>query len=96
MFVSVVILLCASISGVVLRKRLKCPDLFDLVAAWTYDNPSLPVEPEGTTMDIARRIRALRNVDVRVGDVWGDREVGKTALGLKSETDRLTDVRLYM
>jgi hypothetical protein len=45
------------------------------VAAWTYDNPSLPAPSGGSVVDIVQRIRALKNVEVRVGDVWG--EIGK-------------------
>jgi hypothetical protein len=96
MFLSAVTLLCTAVTGAVLRRQVKGPDVFDPVAAWTYDNPSLPVPSDGTAMDIGQRIRALKNVEVRVGDVWGGREIGKIALGRKSETGKLIEGRLYV
>jgi hypothetical protein len=96
MFVSSIILLCSSVLGVILRLRVNGPDVFDPVAAWTYDNPALPVPSGGMSMDIGERIRALKDVEVRLGDVWGARVIGKVALGRKSETDKLREGKIYV
>ena len=69
--------------------------MFDPLAAWTYDNPYLPLPSNATTIEGMQRVRALKDIEVRVGDVWAQREIGKIALGRKIDTEMLMKGRLY-
>jgi hypothetical protein len=88
-------LLAAGIAGIYLSTRTLAPDIFDAVTGLTIDNPYMKVADGGSVLGSTERVRLLRDVRVMVGDVSGDGHVGKIALGLAGNVDRLSRRRLY-
>jgi hypothetical protein len=96
LFVTSIVLLFVGVVGVILEHLTTAPDVFDPVAAWTYDNRYLGIPQTGTTLDRLERVRLLKGVVVMVGDVHGDYENGKIGVGRKKITEKLKRGRLYM
>lgn len=63
------LLLAAAIYSFWLRKHTLAPDIFGFVSSLTRDNPHFPVPPGGSTLDGLDRTRALRNMQVRIGEI---------------------------
>lgn len=90
------ILLVVGVVGIIFDRMAKAPDVFDPAAAWTYDNRYLGVPETGTTLDRLDRVRLLKGVVVRVGDVQAKSETGKIGLGWIGNTGKVKKGRLYV
>lgn len=61
----------------------------------TYENPHLRIPEGGTTLDAMERARLLKDVEVFVGDVHGDKDVGHIAFAVGKPSRKLERGRLY-
>lgn len=94
------LLLAAAIYSFWLRKHTLAPDIFGFVSSLTRDNPHFPVPPGGSTLDGLDRTRALRNMQVRIGDIAGPHgEVGRVGfvpVDPQMQASHLTKERKYL
>lgn len=95
LFVSSAVVLVVGLVGAILERLTVAPDLFDPVAGWTYNNRYLGIPETGTALDRLERVRLLKGLAVRVGDVHPQDENGKIGLGAKETTGNLKEERLY-
>jgi len=99
MICSLILQICA-IAGLVLKHRLRGPDILGFVSSMTRDNQYTPLHPGGSTLDGLERARLLRNVPVRLEDVNWSEDIGRIALtftdGEAKSASRLRENRLYL
>lgn len=79
----------------ILKHKTLSPELFGFVTSMTYENPWVKVPDGGTTLDAMERARLLKDVEVRVGDVCGNNQVGHTAFAAGVPLRALERGRLY-
>lgn len=91
---SSVTLLTGSVA-LVLKYKTLGPEMFGFVTSMTYENPWIKVPDGGTTLDAMERARLLKDVDVYIADVRGDKEVGHIALAAGVPIRKLERGRLY-
>jgi hypothetical protein len=91
---STIILITGSIALVLKRKTLG-PEMFGFVSSMTYENPWVKIPRGGTMLDAMERTRLLKDVDIYVGDVRGDEEVGHIAFAAGVPVRKLERGRLY-
>lgn len=89
------VILVTGIVAVVLKRMTLGPELFGFVTSMTYDNPWLDIPKGGTMLDGMERARLLKDVEVCVGDVRGDEDIGHIALAAGVPTRKLERGRLY-
>ena len=85
-------------STAVLGMSLRTPDILDSVSSLTRDNPYIMLPPGvNSTMDSSDRVRAMRDIEVRLGDVASESNVGHVALAAVKTVDvvPLKNGRLY-
>ena len=82
-------------ASLVLKRKTLGPEMFGFVTSMTYENPYLNVPRGGTTLDAMERARLLRDVEVYVGDVCGNKDVGHIALAAGTPMRKLDRGRLY-
>jgi hypothetical protein len=61
----------------------------------TYENPWLRIPSGGTMLDGMERARLLKDVEVCIGDVRGNEEVGHIAVAAGVPLRKLERGRLY-
>lgn len=61
----------------------------------TYENPHVRIPQGGSTLDAMERARLLKDVDVYIGDVHGDKTVGHIAVAAGVPMRRLERSRMY-
>jgi hypothetical protein len=81
--------------ALVLKRRTLGPELFGFVTSMTYENPWVKVPKGGTMLDAMERARLLKDIDVHVGDVCGEEEVGHIAFAAGVPIRKLERNRLY-
>lgn len=91
---SSVILITGSIAVILKRKTLG-PEMFGFVSSMTYENPWLGIPTGGTMLDGMERARLLKDVEVCIGDVRGNEEVGHIAIAAGIPIRKLERGRLY-
>jgi hypothetical protein len=91
---STIILITGSIALVLKRKTLG-PEMFGFVSSMTYENPWVKIPKGGTMLDAMERTRLLKDVDVYIGDVRGDEDVGHIAFAAGVPVRQLQRGRLY-
>lgn len=69
--------------------------LFGFVASMTYENPYVRIPKGGSTLDAMERAKLLKDVEVCVGDVHGDRDIGHIAFSAGMPVRKLWRGRLY-
>lgn len=69
--------------------------MFGFVTSMTYENPYMKIPNGGSTLDAMERARLLKDVEVYVGDVQGDEDVGHIAFAAGSPLRTLERGRLY-
>ena len=93
---SSIVVLLLGVVGMILKLRLKAPDMLGFVNSLTYDNQYVPLDA-GCTVDGMDRTRFLYDLKVRVGDVCGTERVGHVAFAAaKSDVVGLSRSRLYV
>ncbi|KAF5664431.1 hypothetical protein FHETE_7022 [Fusarium heterosporum] len=78
--ISVVILLICAVANVVVRQLIKAPDFLDSVVGLTRDSPFINLSQDGSGLSGADRLNTIRDVKVRICDVYPEQEVGRVAL----------------
>jgi hypothetical protein len=89
------VILITGIVAVALKRRTLGPELFGFVTSMTYENPWLSIPKGGTMLDGMERARLLKDVEVCVGDVHGDSDVGHIALAAGVPLRKLERGRMY-
>ncbi|KAJ4404723.1 hypothetical protein N0V91_005671 [Didymella pomorum] len=95
---SIAVLFVCAVATIVLRMRLRAPDILDSVSAFARDSQYVRVPPGGSTLDGIQMARALGSKRIRIRDIRPDDEVGQIAF---AEADMvrariLRKDRLYM
>lgn len=94
--ISTVLLLVAGIISVIVESITVAPDTLGYVSTVARNSRYLHVKPTSGAMTGAERARKLANTKVMMQDVKANADVGKIALGLKSEKAvQLQANRLY-
>jgi hypothetical protein len=85
--------------ALILKRKTLGPEIFGFVTSMTYDNPYVKIGNGalggGTTMDAMERARLLKDMQVYIGDVQGDAEVGHIAMAAGVPLRKLERGRLY-
>ncbi len=82
-------------TALALKGRTLAPEMFGFVASMTYENPFMKIPAGGGTFDAMERARLLKDVEVQIGDVNGDEDVGHIALAAGVPLRKLERGRLY-
>ncbi|KAI0160567.1 hypothetical protein GGR57DRAFT_519424 [Xylariaceae sp. FL1272] len=97
----VILLLCSltaltvCLIGIMCDMRTLAPRIFDPVLSFTYDAEKFDLEPGGTTLDMENRAEVLGDLQVRIGDVKHESEVGSIGFGVRDKVKPLITGRLY-
>ncbi|TVY76684.1 hypothetical protein Focb16_v007936 [Fusarium oxysporum f. sp. cubense] len=94
MLSTVVLMICA-VANIVFRQRIKSPDFLDSVAGLTRDSPFIDVSQDGSGKGGSDRLETIKNVKVRICDVYPEREIGKIALTTELNGPKLRWERSY-
>jgi hypothetical protein len=92
---SSVVLLVTGCFGIIVSFLTNAPDIFDPVISQTYDNPHMRLPAGGSTLDTIDRSRLLRDVEVRVGDINCDQDVGKLVFAVAGDVQPLVIGKSY-
>ncbi|KAF1913889.1 hypothetical protein BDU57DRAFT_541261 [Ampelomyces quisqualis] len=82
-------------ASLILKRRTLGPALFGFVSSMTYGKPFIQIPEDGSMLNAVERARLLKDVEVVVGDVRGDAEVGHIALAAGVPMRTLEKDRLY-
>ncbi|KAJ4374058.1 hypothetical protein N0V83_002797 [Neocucurbitaria cava] len=91
---SAVIFIVGAIA-LILKHRTLGPEMFGFVSSMTYENPWVRIPRGGTMLDAMERARLLKDVEVHVGDVRGDEDIGHIAFSAGVPLRKLERGRLY-
>ena len=81
--------------ALLLKRKTLGPELFGFVSSMTYENSWVKIPRGGTGLDAMERARLLNDVEVRIGDVRGDEQVGHIAFAAGVPLRKLERGRLY-
>jgi hypothetical protein len=95
LMVSSSVMLIIGTVALALKRRTLGPEMFGLVTSMTYENPWVKVPGGGTTLDAMERARLLKDMEVYVGDVHGDEDIGHIAFAAGVPLRKLERGRLY-
>jgi hypothetical protein len=87
--------LIIGIASLILKRKTLGPEMFGYVASMTYENQFVKIPEGGSMLDAMERARLLKDVEVSVGDVRGDQDVGHIALAAGVPVRKLEKGRLY-
>jgi hypothetical protein len=90
---TIFILLAATLSGFVTWLRIG-PDAIDTISALTRGDLRLRMEA-GTTLDADERVRLLKDIELKIGDIYSEQEVGGISIGRSQDTVSLEKTRVY-
>jgi hypothetical protein len=82
-------------ASLVLKRKTLGPEMFGFVTSMTYENQFVKIPEGGSMLDAMERARLLKDVEVSIGDVWGDKQVGHIALAAGVPVRKLERGRLY-
>jgi hypothetical protein len=88
-------ILLTGIASLILKRKTLGPEMFGFVTSMTYENPFVKIPDGGSMLDAMERARLLKDVEVSVGDVRGDEDVGHIALAAGVPLRKLERGRLY-
>ncbi|KAH4111389.1 hypothetical protein HBI64_005360 [Parastagonospora nodorum] len=95
LMVASIVTLATGATALVLKRLTLGPELFGFVTSMTYENPWVKIPQGGTMLDAMERARLLKDVQVYVGDVRGEEDVGHVALAAGVPLRKLERGRLY-
>lgn len=87
--------LCLGIFGIICKSRSLAPKRFDPVIGQTFDNPDFGLDPGGTTLDVDDRLRLLGQLEIQIGDVRKDWDLGRLSFAVKENVAPLKLGRFY-
>lgn len=89
------VILLTGMVAVVLKRKTLGPEMFGFVSSLTYENPWVKIPSGGTMLDGMERARLLKDVEVCIGDVRGNEDVGHIAVAAGVPLRKLERGRLY-
>ncbi|KLO93616.1 uncharacterized protein FFB20_10436 [Fusarium fujikuroi] len=92
---STVVLMICAVANIVVRQRIRAPDFLDSVAGLTRDSQFVDVSQEGSGESGSNRLEMIKDVKVRICDVYPEREIGKIALTTELNGPKLRWDRRY-
>lgn len=92
---STVVLMICAVANIVVRQRIRAPDFLDSVAGLTRDSQFVDVSQEGSGKNGSDRLEMIKDVKVRICDVYPEREIGKIALTTELNGPELRWERRY-
>jgi hypothetical protein len=95
LLVASVTVLLIGIGSLILKRKTLGPEMFGYVSSMTYENEFIKIPQGGSMLDAMERARLLKDVEVTVGDVRGDADVGHIALAAGVPLRKLEKGRLY-
>ncbi|TRX95838.1 hypothetical protein FHL15_003392 [Xylaria flabelliformis] len=81
--------------GLLCESRSIIPNRFDSVLGLTYSNRDLDLVVDGSVLGVDERLRLLNQVEVRVGDVMGNADIGRIAFAVMDKVSPVRKGRLY-
>ncbi|KAM0386202.1 hypothetical protein ACHAPY_000754 [Fusarium culmorum] len=93
--VSTVILIICAVANVVIRQLIKAPDFLDNITGLTRDSPFIDLPEDGSGKSGPDRLATVKNVKVRIGDIYPEREVVRIALTTELNSPKLRWNRSY-
>ncbi|RGP75407.1 hypothetical protein FSPOR_763 [Fusarium sporotrichioides] len=93
--VSTVILIICAVASIVVRQRIKAPDFLDYITGLTRDSMFIDLPQDGSGKSGPDRLATIKNVKVRIGDIYHGREVGRIALTTEMNGSKLRWDRSY-
>jgi hypothetical protein len=95
LFSASTILLATGVAALIMKRLTLGPELFGFVTSMTYENPFVKIPDGGTTLDAMERARIMRDVEVYVADVTGEKDVGRVAFAAGVPLRKLERGRTY-
>ncbi|KAH7004906.1 hypothetical protein EDB82DRAFT_488276, partial [Fusarium venenatum] len=93
--VSTVILIICAVANIIIRQRIKAPDFLDNITGLTRDSLFIDLPQSGSGKSGLDRLATIKNVSVRICDVYPEREVGRIALTTELNSPGLRWGRSY-
>ena len=90
------ILIFLGTSSALFKLKVIVPDMLGYVSSMTYNNSILKELPRGLPLDAVERGRRLGKLQVRIGDINGEEEVGLIAFTQKAQSVTLRKGRTYI
>ncbi|QPC76121.1 hypothetical protein HYE68_006873 [Fusarium pseudograminearum] len=94
MLSTVVLMICA-IANIIIRQRIKAPDILDSITGLTRDSQFIDLPQIGSGRSGSDQLATIKNVKVRIGDIYPEREVGRIALTTELNSPELRWNRSY-
>ncbi|CAN9296662.1 unnamed protein product [Alternaria alternata] len=95
LLVAAVAIFLVGAGSLILKRQTLGPEMFGFVTSMTYENPYLNVPKGGNTLDAMERARLLKDVDVHIGDVCANDDVGHIAFAAGIPMRKLERGRMY-
>ncbi|KAM0556588.1 hypothetical protein ACHAO7_002723, partial [Fusarium culmorum] len=93
--VSTVVLIICAVANVVIRQLIKAPDFLDNITGLTRDSPFIDLPQDGSGKSGPDGLATVKNVKVRIGDIYPERETGRIALTTELNSPKLRWNRSY-
>ncbi|KAL1612087.1 hypothetical protein SLS60_000310 [Paraconiothyrium brasiliense] len=95
LFSASTVLLVTGVAALVMKRLTLGPEVFGFVTSMTYENPFVKVPEGGSTLDAMERARIMRDVEVYVADVAGEKDLGHVAFAAGVPLRKLERSRTY-
>jgi predicted outer membrane lipoprotein len=95
LFAAALSILLTGVASLVLKHKTLGPEMFGFVTSMTYENSYLNVPKGGSMLDAMERARLLKDVEVHIGDVRANEDVGHIAFAAGAPKRKLERGRLY-
>ena len=95
LLVSACAIFLIGVASLILKRKTLGPEMFGFVTSLTYENPYLNLPAGGSMLDSMERARLLKDLEVHIGDVRGDEDVGHIAFAAGLPKRTLERDRLY-
>ncbi|KAF4972846.1 hypothetical protein FSARC_672 [Fusarium sarcochroum] len=93
--ISTAVLLICAIANAIIRHLIRAPDFMSSVAGLTRDSSFVNVSQDGSGMSGVDRLETLKDVQVRICDVYPGQDVGRIAFTTETGSPRLDRKRRY-
>ncbi|KAG8675746.1 hypothetical protein FPOAC2_01822 [Fusarium poae] len=93
--ISTLIMIICAVANIIIRQRIKAPDFLDNIAGLTRDSQFIDLPDSGSGKSGSDQLATIKNVSVRICDVYPEREVGRIALTTELNSSKLEWERNY-
>ncbi|KAJ6015863.1 hypothetical protein N7540_010454 [Penicillium herquei] len=94
--VATIVMAAAAVVTIVLTLLSLNPDVLGYVSTFIWSSPSLDLPQSGTFIPADRKTRSIRPLEIRLGDLRGEEEIGELAVGSIFHTSQARPGRLYL